>query len=312
MDLEITKKDGTSFLLSDYGIYIDDFNVGSIPIESNYGTPEGSNRRIDYGAAHGVRNIRVPFHLKAHDLLDYPLLRDVLFSLVLDTESFFVRELRRPKFLTYDFVDVIEGALDDEGKRKWSDDSKNVYVGGKRYLVRLQNTFDLEQIKHDGEGELTFETTELPYAQSIGTTQDIQQNGINADDELWGFGMGLIADDESLIYTHTGTSFRIYNAGNVEIHPYEQDLKITIDNVQGSTGYLQLKNETTGDTFRTTEAVSNNQAIALDGPNVTSNGLQYYRKTNHRFITLDPGWNEFTVTGASSARVAVDARLYYR
>ena len=312
MDLEITKSDGTSFLLSDYDIYIDDFIVGSIEIESNYGTVEGSNRRIDYGATHGVRNIRTPFHLKAHDLLDYPLLRDTLYGLVLDTESFFIRELRRPKFLTYDFVDITESALGVDGQRKWSEDSKNAYIGGKRYLVRLQNTFDIEQVENDGEGELNFETTELPYAESIGTTQDIQRNGINANDELWGFGMGLIADDESLIYTHTGTSFRIFNAGNVAVHPYEQTLKITIDNVRGSSSYLQLRNNTTGDAFRTTEAVSGSQTIVLDGPNVTSNGTQYYRKTNRQFITLAPGWNDFTITDASSARVAFDFPFYYK
>ena len=305
MDLQVNKKNGESFTFEQYDILVKDFIVSSIPLESEYSKPEGSDRKVDYGSTYGTRTIRVPFVLRAYDLMDFPLLRDVLFGLVLDKESFYIREMRRPKKLAYAFVDPSEPARMDP-------DTNNQLIGGKRYLVRLQNTFDIDQIETDGEGELIFETTELPFAESIGTTQDIHTRGINADDALWGFGMGLIADDASLVYTHTETSFRIFNAGNVPIHPYEQELKITIDNVQGSSSYLQLRNNTTGDAFRTTEAVNSNQTIVIDGPNVTSNGLQYYRKTNHQFITLEPGWNEFTITGASSVRVAFDFKFYYK
>ncbi|GGJ85934.1 hypothetical protein GCM10007063_05510 [Lentibacillus kapialis] len=231
MDAEITKSDGTSFLLSDFNIEIDDFRVGSITIDSQYGTVEGRAGRVDYGATHGTRTITLPFHIRADDLLDYPLLRDKLYELVLDTDSFFIRELRRPKPMQYDFVDINESAVDGVGDRIISQDSHNVYVGGKRYLVRVSGSFDIEQTLTMGEGEMSLETTELPYAESIGTTQDIHQNGIDANDELWGFGMGLITDPNSLIYTHTGTSFRIYNAGNVAIHPFKQDLKITISEI---------------------------------------------------------------------------------
>ncbi len=135
-------------------------------------------------------------------------------------------------------------------------------------------------------------------------------SGIVSDDELWGFGMGLIADDDSLIYTHTNTSFKIFNPG-IEVHPFEQDLLIEISDVKGSTDYLQLKNQTTGDIFKVTEAVNDNQLIKLDGPNITSNNLQYLRKTNRKYITLAPGWNEFRLTGADSAKVSFDFRFYY-
>lgn len=305
MDVQINKKNRESFTLEQHGILVKDFIVSSIPLESTYGNVEGSDRKIDYGATYGTRTIRVPFVLRAYDLMDFPLLRDVLFGLILEKDSFYIREMRRPKKLAYAFVDPSEPARMDL-------ETDNRLIGGKRYLVRLQNTFDLDQVETDGEGELVFETTELPFAESIGTTQDIHRNGIHTDSELWGFGMGLIADDDSLIYTHTGTSFKVYNAGNELIHPYEHYLKITIDNVQGSTSYFELRNKTTGDIFRINEAVSGNQTIVLDGPNVTSNSLQFYRKTNHIFISLVPGWNEFEVRGARSARIAFDFRFYYK
>jgi hypothetical protein len=312
MDLEIIKSDGTTYLLSDYGVLIDDFKVGSIVIESNYEKVEGASGRIDYGATYGYRTIKVPFHILALELLDFPLLRDTLYDLVIETESFLVRELRRPKWQQYDFVDMTESAVDEFGNRKFSEDSKNVYVGGKVYLVRISNEFDVEQSLAAGDGEMIFETIELPYAKSMGSTQDIQENGILVGDELWGKGMGLIDEPESHIYTHNGTNFRIYNAGNVALHPFEQELKITISNVEGSEEYFQLRNQRTGDTFRITEAVGNSKSIVLDGPKVTSNSLQYFRKTNHQFITLLPGWNEFVITGASSAKIAFDFRFYYK
>lgn len=303
MDAEITKKDGRSFTFEEYGIMVKDFLVSSIPVDGNYGSVEGSDRLIDYGATYGQRLITIPFVLRAYDLMDFPLLRDVLFGLVLEKESFYIREMRRIKKLAYAFVDPTEPARMDP-------DTDNQFVGGKRYLVRLQNTFDLDQIEEDGEGELVFETTELPLAESIGTTQDIQRNGISANDKLWGFGMGLIADDDSLVYTHSGTSFKLYNAGNVPVHPFEQYLKITIKDMLQPSDHIELRNKTTGDVFRVNEMPTGE--IVLDGPNITSNGLNFYRSTNGGFIEIAPGWNEFTLSGVATATVEFDFRFYYK
>jgi len=188
MDVEITKQNGKIFKLSDYDITVRDFIVGSIEILPTYSEIEGRHGRVNMGATYGTRVISVPFYFKANDMLDYPLLRDLLFELTVDTEPFYVRELRRGIFQTGD----------------------NKYVGGKRYLVRLVNSFDVEQTYRYGFGELSFETTDLPFAESIGTTQDIQENGINADDELWGFGMGLIEEMGDVEYVPT----RWYHVGS--------------------------------------------------------------------------------------------------
>jgi hypothetical protein len=300
MDVQVNKRNGETFTFEQFDIMVKDFIVSSIPLESVYSNPEGSDKRIDHGTNYGTRTIRVPFALRSRDLMDYPLLRDLLFNLVLEKESFYIREMRRAKKLAYAFVDPNEPARMDPT-------TDNKFVGGKRYLVRLQNTFDIEQIELDGEGELVFETTELPFAESIGTTQDIHENGVSSDDKLWGFGMGLIADDDSHIYTHTGTSFKIYNAGNVPIHPFEQELKITIKNLNGSD--FLLRNTTNNSAFGINTEVSSSQEIVLDGPNITSNGLQFLRNTNKQFIELSPGWNEFELS--HNATVSFDFPFYY-
>ncbi len=291
MDAEITKADGTVFKLSDYGIMAQDFVVGSIEVNGTYSNVDGRHGTVDMGAVFGSRSITVPFYYKAPYMPDIALMRDELAGLIVDTEPFYIREIRR---VTYNGDD-------------------NQLVGGKRYLVRLSSTFNIDQTFQYGFGELQFETTDLPFAESQGTTQDIQSKGIDADSALWGFGMGLIADDNSLKYTFNGAnSFRVYNAGNVGVHPFMQALKITISNVAGSSSYFELRNATNGTKFHVNNAVTSSQTIVIDGPNVTSNGLAYLRNTTKEFIELAPGWNTFTITGAASANVAFDFRFYYR
>lgn len=108
------------------------------------------------------------------------------------------------------------------------------------------------------------------------------------------------------------TSFLVYNAGNVAIHPFQQDLKITISQVVGSTNSFELKNNTNGTTFKVNEAVSDSQTIILDGANITSNGLQFLRKTNKQYIELSPSWNEFTILGADKATIEFGFPFYYK
>lgn len=302
MDIEINKN-GETYRLEDYGIHAKDFIVSSIPLETLNDVVEGRSGTVDYGANFGSRTITVPFIMKSKDLLDFPLLRDFLFSIVVSKEPFYIRERRRKKYQSYDFVDTNEKARDDE-------ETRNNFVGGKRYKVRLQDSFDIDQSLEYGEGEFIFETTDLPFAESIGTTQDIEENGVDANDELWGFGMGLTSG-ENLKYTHNGNNFSIFNAGNVGVHPFEQELKIIINNVTRPLNYLELKNETNGSSFRITVKVHESDEVVYDGANIRINGLEALRRTNRKYIQLSPGWNNFKLDGADSAEISMFFRFYY-
>lgn len=294
MDIEITKMNGDSFRLSDYGMHVRDFIVSAPEIESHYEYVDGRNGNIDMGAVFTNRSIVVPFYFKGADYQDVALARDELFSLVVDSEPFYVRELRRIKYHPgHIFEECDDGSYD------------NMYAGGKRYKVRMASAFDIEQLFTYGMGEIPFETVGLPYAESIGTTADITGNVLKYSDELWSYGMGLLYDEYSHKYIHTNKQFRIYNAGNVEVHPFEQYLKITIANA--TKGY-KLTNTTTGDVFEYTGTTIGR--IVLDGPNVTVNSLQALRDTSRRFITLAPGWNTFTQNQARE--VKFDTRFYYK
>ncbi|WP_373894469.1 phage tail domain-containing protein [Virgibacillus sp. CBA3643] len=254
-------------------------DVPSTNFTNNWLAGEDGIPPIFAGSTVQQKTVTATIEIIAYDYLDYSLLKSYLHGVFGFGKPFYVVDNREP---------------------------------GKRTLVVLESNFRPERHNPvNGTATIPFTTVNPHYTESIGTTQDIQENGISANDELWGFGMGLIADDDSLNYTHTGASFRIYNAGNVAVHPFEQELSITIDNVQGSTDYLELRNTTNGSTFRVNEGVSSSQTILLDGPNVTSNGLQFLRNTNKQYIELVPGWNDFTVSGATSARVSMDFPFYY-
>ena len=283
MDVEITKQNGDSTRLSDLGITVRDFVVSSVNVEGIYSEVEGRAGTVDYGADFGSRTITVPFYYKASDLHDVPLLRDELFGLVVSSEPFYVREMRR---LTYQT-------------------GENLFVGGKRYLVRISGNFDIDQEFKYGFGELVFETVGLPFAESIGTTQDIEKNGLRYSQELWSYGMGLLYESSSQKYQHRGKTFEIYNAGDVGVHPFEQYLSITVDNV--AKGY-RLLNKTTGEVF---EYKGNSTGkLLLNGPNITLNGLQCFRDTNRNYISLESGWNEFEQNMIKN--VNFDFRFYYK
>src|SRR5690625_3883204 len=174
MDVEITKANGTSYRLSEHDVVVRDFVVSSIVMRLSYSEVAGRHGYVDMGATYGSRTIRIPFYIDAHDLSDVALLRDKLFELVKDVEPFYIREMRRPEYASMHFCD---GVGDEYAVR---------FVGGKWYKLRLSSSpFEIEQMFTYGYGDMAFETTDLPFAESIGTTADIDSNGLRYSDELW-------------------------------------------------------------------------------------------------------------------------------
>ncbi|MCU4759396.1 MULTISPECIES: phage tail domain-containing protein [unclassified Bacillus (in: firmicutes)] len=293
MDVQITRINGQTMKLSDINVQAQDFRVGSIEMRPTYIDVEGANGRISTGSTYEVRTITVPFYFKAQDLLDVAITRDKLFEMILSTEPFYIRELRRLEYQNGD----------------------NLIVSGKRYKVNISSTFDINQQLKYGFGELEFETADLPFAESIGKSSDIQRDGISPGSGLWGAGMGIISDPASRIYKHkavSGQRFQIFNPGNIPVHPFEQELKITISDVAGSTAGFMLKNHTNLSTATITSALYITDTIIYSGPNIGRNGLSFLRNTKKDFIELVPGWNTLKVFNCTSATIEFDFRFYYK
>ena len=256
-----------------------DIFIHSIEKEKQSETKDGVPGTQTKGYIKRHRPIEVYLRLEAADTIDYRMLRD-------EVKRFFNKD---------DVFYVVE-----------------TYRHGIRYKVSTLQSFIPERINQRVATQRFFlEMDGLPFGESIGTTKMIDERGTLSDDELWGFGMGLIDDPDSRKYTHEGKTFKIYNAGDETIHPYFMDLKIKISNVKGSTDFFELRNKTNNTRFRTTESVSDTQVIEINRARVTSNGLEYFHKTTHKYIKLAPGWNEFEINGATSAKVEFDFRFYY-
>ena len=252
-----------------------DIFISSINKERETSRVEGSHLKRDNGFVYGERDIELDLWMKAHDTEDYRLLRDKVYAL-------------------FDRV----GYISEE------------YQKGKRYKVNVDDQYIPERIEGTrmfAEAKIVCTTDGLPFAESIATTSLIDKNGVSTNDALWGYGMGIIADDESQQYTHTSSKFRIYNAGNVPIHPFQQDLKIEISGVTGKN--FEMRNVTTGDVFKVTDNLKSSDVVVLDGHEIKINGLQALRKTNRKYISLAPGWNEFRLN--RTAKVIFDFRFYY-
>lgn len=276
----IQRKDGTMYDLLDAGIRTRNVLISSSTPIHHFEEVEGGNGVIDYGTTYGPREITCYYRAQSSSITGFSLLRDEIFNLFRTEESFYLIEKRER---------------------------------GKRWLVKVVNPFAIPQRNVYGDFEVEFIGIR-GVSESIGTTQDIHNNGINADDGLWGFGMGLEAVDESLIYTHNATvnkPFFIYNAGDVSIHPFEQKFKMTISNVRGSTERFQITNHTNGSRARINVPLRSTDVVVYDGPNVTRNKLTFLRDTRKDFIELSPGWNNFRIYYCDSATISFDFPFYY-
>lgn len=300
MDVEIVKQNGQSFRLSDYGV-VQDFVVHSIDRSVVRDPIDGRSGLQDYGVEIGDRTIEVPMIFKAADLHDYAHLRDELYGLLDDSEPFYIREMRRPKALQYDFVDFGQ-------KPKWEAQTDNEYVNGKQYKVRLNSTLTPEQRSLSGEISIEFVTSGIPYAESIYTSLELHDSGYDATAEKYGLVDNI--DVEKVKYRFTESNFTVYNAGNVTVEPENMELVIQISNAS-TTGTLSLKNITTGEEFRLTKSLSERH-ISLRGMNILDGTVNAFRDSNRRLISLVPGDNQFEITGATFSQVWFEFRFLYK
>lgn len=251
-----------------------DIFISSIGKERELESIEGKSGVIDYGYVYKERDIELKLLLKAKDTQDYRLIRDEV----------------------YDILDRIYYVSEE-------------YQPGKIYRVAVDVSYIPERYSSNNqrfaEVEVGCVTVGLPFSESTGTTQDIEENGLLYSQELWSYGMGLLYEDDAQKYTHRAREFSIYNAGNVAVHPFEQYLNIKVRNI--GEGYT-LINETTGDKFEYTGR--NTGDFEIDRSNMTIKGLQAFRDTNRQYISLAPGWNHFNQNKAKL--VEFNFKFYYK
>ena len=174
---------------------------------------------------------------------------------------------------------------------------------GKRWLVRTASAYTPERLGlRLGSFDIDF-VSDSPYAESVYTTKD----ELLIDAGYLQYGQGLITED--LTYKFSSSSFQIFNAGDILIDPRELPLVI---NFKGASNSLKITNVTTGDSFQYNGSTNSTDTIILDGVTARKNGLSIFGDTNKKLLTIAEGWNDFTITGASTGfSIDFDYRFYY-
>ncbi|KAA0565346.1 phage tail family protein [Bacillus sp. CH30_1T] len=271
MNVTITTLGGEVYDFSAHGIKTIDFNPDSPSHREKTDEVEGMHGVIDFSETLLPRPIKSRFYLEAIDNVDYVLKRNEIFKLLSRKDPFYIQS-------------------DTES--------------GKRWKVKSTGTYSFERIMaNKGFFNVDF-TSFLPFAESVGTTQD----DFAFSSGLWQVGQGLTTLEE-MKYTHSTTDFRIYNAGDTKIYPQYLPLIITFT---GASSNLKIENLTTGDVFNYNGSTTTSDVIKIDGVRPTKNSLGIVRQTNKKVITIAEGWNDFRITGATSPfEISFDFRFYY-
>jgi hypothetical protein len=274
--LKITKSDGQKFIISsnkDMKVLM--FLPSSPLFNAQYEKIPGRHGDLDLpgGSFGSQESIKSRIFFRSRDIYDFYLFRDEIFHLFASQEPFYITTNREP---------------------------------GKRWKVRVAARYEVEPKGNGSYGvfDIVFKSAS-PFCESIGTTLD----PFTFDSEMWQIGQGLIAEDTK--YIHNTTSFRIFNAGHVTIDPKFMDLKIKY---RGKSNNLTIKNVTTGDLWSYTGSTTTlRDVITLDGVKAYRNVLgSIFKNTNWGLIRLDPGWNDFILSGTTGDfKIEFDFRFYY-
>lgn len=123
------------------------------------------------------------------------------------------------------------------------------------------------------------------------------------------FGMNIPVG-QPLNYHFTSSKFKVYNASDITVDPYNQkhDLKIA---VKFNGNNLKLTNKTNGSEWAYNKGSNGSESIVLDGIYTTLNGKAASSNTDYGHIVLDPKWNDIEATGANSLDVTFSFPFIY-
>ncbi|WP_404975662.1 phage tail family protein [Weissella paramesenteroides] len=177
---------------------------------------------------------------------------------------------------------------------------------GDRELVRFRTDIDLQKVMYgrptsfdikfvnDGSDDSLFSIQfEIPsgYKYSL-----VRSDEIDVDHTSFGMNFKL---NETPVYQQTANYFKIYNPSDIAIDPYYQrhDLMLLIK-FSGSS--YQITNQTNGTSYKYNKAIISSDELILNGVATTLNGTPASQNSDFGYIKLEKGWNDITVSGATS------------
>ena len=160
---------------------------------------------------------------------------------------------------------------------------------GIKYAVYCEENAITDIAHKYGEFEITFVVFK-GYSESLMTTDNFSLNS-----DYWQFGNGLVTDP-NIKYVHTKRKFQIYNGSTDTVTPIHRHQIITTMNINAPNGFT-LHNKTTGDKFTYKKKIRDTDTVVLNGVYPFKNKQHCGIDTNHEYITLAEGYNDFEVLG---------------
>ena len=160
---------------------------------------------------------------------------------------------------------------------------------GIKYAVYCEENAITDIAHKYGEFEITFVVFK-GYSESLMTTDNFSLNS-----DYWQFGNGLVTDP-NIKYVHTKRNFQIYNGSTDTVTPIHRHQLITTMNINAPNGFT-LHNKTTGDKFTYKKKIRDTDTLVLNGVYPFKNKKHCGIDTNHEYITLAEGYNDFEVLG---------------
>ena len=260
---------------------------------------DGRPGRINYHSEDEYRTITLLVQSTAYDMQDVAHLRDAVNELF-DGELM-IREMRiKSAEVEYESPGQRTGELQIEAPE---------YVNGKQIKVAVVNSPEIDDATLVSTFTVEFETTESPYFETIYTTLELHDSGYSATAEKYGLVDNI--NDEKVKYRFTENNFTVYNAGNVTIEPESMYISILFFYCSIPNGKMTVKNLTTGDVLEVNRT-TNRSHIRQDRLVVTVAGVNSFRDTNKRLISLAPGDNEFEITGATYDEARFNFKYLYK
>lgn len=270
-DIKIIRKDGTSYDLSKLGYRVKNFDYPS----ANY------NHTLQSVSTFGST------------LVDTKTSETTLnLSLRIFASNNFELELKRVElnriFSSYETFYIISGRLP--------------YL---RWEVVAQ-PFTMPQLANSSFADVSINLT-CPggYAESVGTTQD----EFNYFYGVWGMANGLPNAADLKYSFQNNTNFKVFNASVIPLKADERP--VTIRFTGTVLNKLTITNKTTNQVFIYNTKIEPTDVFYLKGLIPIKNDSQDYWASNHGYIDLVPGWNEFTIAGASDFKIDFITRFYY-
>ena len=179
--------------------------------------------------------------------------------------------------------------------------------------VTIDAGYNIEELNAVwGRAEIPLKVVDTPFRQSLHTTLDIDQEGVQSNNK-WAYGMGLSGDEEQWKYSFSGTDPVFFNAGTEEIKLIQQkESEITLTFHSASTNPLvDIDDGTT--VFKLFKSVASGDVLKIKGNSVTLNGQNVIADTNYTFLTVKTGWNNWDIRGipGHDFEFKIDFRFLY-